>query len=173
MVILLIGPSGAGKSTLGRAHAIAHREHRYVELDKEIREKYPEAFRLINSGISAREYFEATTKILAETDKSTEEIVLVDVGAGSIEDPRAIALVGSSNYRSVAICPSVETAYERASKRPHSRWSRDPIEKYREIEFSPNRIRIYNSASVCLANEGEQTDDKLKLERIILQIARA
>ena len=149
MVILMVGPSCGGKTTLAVEYCATNPNSIRVEMDKLINDQFPEASAAIHRGITASPYFEATVKLLNSFAESDNEIRLVDIGAGSIVDPRAVSLFQSGQHKVITISPGPQVAYERArAHRPQ--WRHKTLEQYMEVEFSENRQAIYQSALVTI-----------------------
>ena len=115
-------------------------------MDAVIREKHPDALSMINTGISATPYFEATIKELDELDKSDATTIhLVDIGAGSLVDPRAVVFLSLSKYPIICVRPPRLESFQRAQKHRPA-WKNASFSQFLSVEYSENREKIYSSA---------------------------
>jgi shikimate kinase len=141
--VVIVGPSRVGKTTLAgpAAETIGVA---YVDLDLAADARNPP-------------FFERGAALLAECTASDSWNV-VDVGAGFQDDPRGHAMLMPHSSRMISVMADAETVYIR-----HER----PKDQFLQIEYRPERQRIYELARLTLRTSASIPDDQQRLCRMI------
>ncbi|MEK7477196.1 MAG: hypothetical protein AAB152_16340 [Candidatus Coatesbacteria bacterium] len=169
MMIFLTGPCGGGKTTLAHAYCTLHPECRHVDMDSLISEWFPAAAVAIgwNNEAGNALFFDATLACVARLGTADPTaVLLVDMGAGSLEDARAVEFFASRRDRHIAIHTSPATAFDHLAHRAISYWRNNTVEEYSAVEYSPRRVAIYESATVTI-------DTAVPIDQCLRQLEKA
>ena len=142
--LLLVGPSGGGKTCICKQAASIDMRVEHIVVDKVLQARIP-----------GPELFERTCALIEQLRaKSGDRIIIADIGAGSLEDSRAVAYFRREAKIMMSLLLASRLAYKRACGRSGSAWLGKPIDIYEAIEYSPARRQIYSAASAKIDASG-------------------
>ena len=165
MLISLVGPSRAGKTTLLDMVRPELPNVEVLSLDEAERNALA-AITAADERIGGWEQrWERSQTLLQEADRALD-LVVVDVGAGSLETPAARQFFIDRRARAIAILPPFEVLQTRHPGRD--------TDELRRTEYSPERSAVYDAAAHRVDSSRDlqsSADDLLAAMREIMAAA--
>jgi shikimate kinase len=160
MVVFLVGPSGAGKSTLLKLAAASLPNLRIYDLDVIDRVQGTEEW---GTGWEERRWLRDTAR-LGEVSE-TDDLVVVDVGAGSLQ-----TVAGRTYFRQQATqCIAILAPPEVVHRRKHSMRN---LCELKATEYSQDRQVVYESAARKIHTErANKTQNAALLVQALLDLS--
>ncbi len=142
--IFLIGPSGVGKTKLTQKLLQFSDDVRVVELDKEIKKKFPAIYSMPDQ--DWEKFWDASMSCIQDNQTGNErQFLVIDVGAGSLQSKRASNFF--RNKKTVLVFDTPENTLKKIQARPGSPWVGCSVADFTSVEYSTNRQMIYTVAS--------------------------
>ncbi len=160
LVIPMIGPSGVGKSTLlkivrpifpscefihldGETKAYAHRMGYIRALDLNL---------LVHQGWPR--FFDVGMETIRHLESQTDKHLIIDVGAGMLQDERSLELV--NNYSAICIYAKPEIAHSRCLKRSKEKRT---LQQYLGYEFTSHHVAMHGKCKFTLDTSGQAENE--------------
>lgn len=156
--LFVIGPSGVGKSTLTNELSVRLESVLAVDLDSEIKRRYPSEFarahhdweRFWDLSISCIEDLKA---------QGNHEFLVIDVGAGSLQSRRAPEFFRSQ--KTVLIYDTPENTLKKVQGRQGNAWVGRSVADFIGTEYSSARRSIYNGVSHVINVAGRKPEESV------------
>ena len=115
-----------------------------MDVDQEIRQARPALYS--HTGDRWAEYFDRSAQLIDQAAAaSAEGLLLVDLGAGCLQDPRCRGFLAGCDHVLLVWAPPNEVhARHQFARRGY--WRGRPLNEFRTAEYGPSRGRIYKEA---------------------------
>ncbi|MFC1721481.1 hypothetical protein ACFL0Z_01055 [Patescibacteria group bacterium] len=146
MLYLVIGPSGVGKGELTKDAEKNLKNVYSEEMDELIRN----SDRLLYyTGNRWEAFWDKTLECIKKLESKypgDNKLCLVDIGAGSLKSSKALDYFKKHRDITISIIDSPEQAFEHAKLKKDTAWRNKTLKEYEDEEFSPERMKIYETA---------------------------
>lgn len=141
-LFLIIGPTGVGKSSAINCITPSPSLKIFVLDDEMKKEHKVDSISKYFSNVGNEEFFRQSIATIEQIKQHNEDVmVLIDVGAGSIDWPGCVETY--LQYEVICLSGEPELLYQRLLNRPNEQRS---FGEYSASEFKPHRRRLYEGA---------------------------
>lgn len=152
-VILVVGPSGVGKSDYCKYAEDVIPDCHFFDLDSLVGKLVGIAAGQLLPRVGKERFFEYGKEEVASLLKSSsQEIVIIAVGAGFLQSSRAGPWLSEHPGPTVAVFALAEEVYQRWQMRREN--CGKPLDPFKQEEYSPQRLCLYRIAQHQLCVSG-------------------